>query len=107
MFGVSLLRLINVEKHPGYEMTGSPGFSRWHTCQDSGLLPGKPGPAEAGTPVMFGVSLLRLINVEKHPGYEMTGSPGFSRWHASQDSGLLPGKPGPAEAGTPEQGCPD
>ncbi|MFP4439981.1 MAG: hypothetical protein ACLFVO_22320 [Chloroflexaceae bacterium] len=31
-------------------MTGSPGFSRWDTCRDSGMLLGTPDPAEAGTP---------------------------------------------------------
>ncbi len=31
-------------------MTWSPGFSRWDTCWDSGILPETPDPAEAGTP---------------------------------------------------------
>jgi hypothetical protein len=30
---------------------GRPGFSRWDACRDCGLLPGTPGPAEAGAPV--------------------------------------------------------
>jgi hypothetical protein len=33
----------------------------------------------------------------------MTGSLGFSRWDACQDSGILLGTPESAEAGTPEQ----
>jgi hypothetical protein len=31
----------------------------------------------------------------------MTRSPGFSRWDACRDRGILPGPPDPAEAGTP------
>jgi len=31
--------------------SGNPGFSRWDACQDCGLLPETPEPAEAGTPV--------------------------------------------------------
>ncbi|MFP4436019.1 MAG: hypothetical protein ACLFVO_02125 [Chloroflexaceae bacterium] len=29
----------------------SPGFSRWEACRGSGILPGTPDPAEAGTPI--------------------------------------------------------
>jgi len=34
-------------------MTWSPGFSRLDTCRDSSILPEKPDPAEAGTPVQW------------------------------------------------------
>jgi hypothetical protein len=34
----------------GRTAVGRPGFSRWDTCRGRSLLPGKPGPAEAGTP---------------------------------------------------------
>jgi len=73
-------------------MTGSPGFSRWEACRDRDLLPGTPGPAEAGTP-------------ERRCPDEC--STFIRRWEACRDRNLLPRTPGPAEAGTPERRCPD
>jgi len=31
--------------------TNSTFISRWDACRDSGILPGTPDPAEAGTPI--------------------------------------------------------
>jgi hypothetical protein len=95
----------------GYRRTSrSPGFSRWDTCRGRtnfresrlqpveylpgrSLLPGKPDPATAGTPVG------RRSGVPAAP--IMFWSPGFSRWNTCRGRSLLPGKPGPAKAGTP------
>jgi hypothetical protein len=95
----------DTEEHPGVPASaggipagaaptsGSPGFSRWNTCRGRSLLPGKPDPATAGTPVG------RRSGVPAAP--IMFWSPGFSRWNTCRGRSLLPGKPGPAKAGTP------
>jgi hypothetical protein len=58
-------------------------------CRDSGILPGTPDPAEAGTPDQCCPNLMFSTFI--------------SRLDACRDSGTLPGTPDPAEAGTPDQ----
>jgi hypothetical protein len=57
-------------------------------CRGSGILPGKPDPAEAGTPDHRYLDEKRKL---------------YTAVDACRGSGILPGKPDPAEAGTPDQ----
>jgi hypothetical protein len=61
-------------------MFGSPGFSRWNACRDSGILPGTPDPAEAGTPD-HGYSDEQLTFIErKEPCVSRLSNQQHSTW---------------------------
>jgi hypothetical protein len=96
--------------------SGSPGFSRWDACRERlirlkpGLLSGDIRIKNVNVPTLGGHggrAAARPYRWCGGRGRQPSGSPGFSRWNACLASGILPGMPDPAEAGTPERRYPD
>jgi hypothetical protein len=84
----------------------SPGFSRWNICRGRSLLPGKPDPAKAGTPVGRRSGVPALAGGMSAGAAPTSGSPGFSRWNTCRDGAYCPAslvrlKPGLRAHGVP------
>jgi hypothetical protein len=113
----------DAEEHPGVPASaghmptgvapasGRPGGSRWHAKEHPGV-PASAGGIPAGGAAYCPASPIRLKPGLRSDGgrasrrqpvacRRTSGSPGVSRWNICRGRSLLPGKPGPAKAGTP------